>query len=64
MAKCAKEFIRRRTLDDVFPDLLTYIKKLQVMVADRGLQQTMAARQSRRLLREMTKGRVNTVVEF
>ena len=26
------------------------------MVCDRGLQQTMAARQSRRLLREMTKG--------
>merc|ERR1711862_866626 len=33
-----------------------YIRKLQVMVNDRGLQQTMAARQSRRLLREMTKG--------
>ncbi len=28
----------------------------QVMVKDRSLQQTMAARQSRRLLREMTQG--------
>merc|ERR1712051_147177 len=56
MAQCAKNFIRRRTLDDIFPDLVTYIKKLQIMVNARGLQQTMAARQSRRLLREMTKG--------
>ena len=28
----------------------------QTMVEDRGLQQTLAARQSRRLLREMTRG--------
>ena len=34
MAKCAKDFIRRRTLDDVFPDLLTYIKKLQVSLLE------------------------------
>ena len=46
MAQCAKNFIRRRTLDDIFPDLVTYIKKLQIMVNDRGLQQTMAARYS------------------
>lgn len=56
LAQCAKDFIRRRTLDDVFPHLVNYLRRLQTMVEDRGRQQTMAARQSRKLLREMTLG--------
>ena len=30
MAQTAKDFIRKRTLDDVFPPLVNYLRKLQV----------------------------------
>jgi len=56
LANCAKDFIRKRTIEDVFPALASYLRKLQVMVEDRSLQQTMAARQSRKMLRDMTSG--------
>jgi hypothetical protein len=31
LALCAKDFIRKRTLDDVFPNLVKYLRKLQVV---------------------------------
>merc|ERR1711928_111225 len=49
-------FIRKRTLTDVLPPLLTFFKTLQVMVADRDKQSTLAATQSRRILRRLETG--------
>ena len=55
-ARCAKDFIHRRTLTDVFPPIIKYLKKLRLMVKDREMHQTMIARQSRLLLRQITEG--------
>lgn len=56
MANCARDFIRRRTLTDVLPPLLTFFKTLQVMVTDRDKQATLAATQSRRILNRLETG--------
>merc|ERR1712107_490455 len=56
MANCARDFIRKRTLIDVLPPLLTFFKTLQVMVADRDKQSTLAATQSRRILSRLETG--------
>jgi len=56
MARHARDFIRRRTVSDVFPHLLTFFKTLQVMVADRDREATLAARQSRRILAKLQSG--------
>ena len=55
-ARCAKEFIHRRTLTDVFPPIVSYLDKLNHMVKDREMHQTMIARQSRSLYRQMIEG--------
>ena len=55
-ARCAKDFIHRRTLTDVFPPIMDYLKKLTIMVKDREMHQTLIARQSRLLLREILEG--------
>ena len=55
-AKCAKDFIHRRTLTDIFPPIINYLKKLDLMAKDREMHQTMIARQSRSLLQEITEG--------
>ena len=55
-ARCAKDFIHRRTLTDVFPPILNYLKKLTTMTKDRELQQTLIARQSRLLVKEIVEG--------
>ena len=55
-AKYAKEFIHRRTLTDVLPPILNYLKKLDLMVKDREMHQTLIARQSRLLQKEMIEG--------
>ena len=55
-ARYAKEFIHRRTLTDVLPPILNYLKKLDLMVKDREMHQTLIARQSRLLQKEMIEG--------
>ena len=55
-AKCAKDFIHKRTLTDVFPPIMNYLKKLTIMAKDREMHQTLIARQSRLLLRKMVDG--------
>ena len=55
-AECAKEFIHKRTLTDVFPPIMNYLKKLTIMAKDREMHQTLIARQSRLLLRKMVDG--------
>ena len=55
-AVCAKDFIHRRTLTDVFPPIMKYLKKLTLMAKDREMHQTLIARQSRMLLRKMVEG--------
>ena len=52
----AKEFIHRRTLTDVIPPIMSYLKKLTLMAKDREMHQTLIARQSRTLLRKMIDG--------
>ena len=56
MASHARDFIRQRTVTDVLPPLLTFFKTLQVMVADRERQATLAATQSRRILARLQAG--------
>ena len=55
-AECAKDFIHKRTLTDVFPPIMNYLKKLTIMAKDREMHQTLIARQSRLLLRKMVDG--------
>ena len=55
-ARYAKEFIHRRTLTDVLPPILNYLKKLDLMVKDREMHQTLIARQSRLLQKEIIEG--------
>ena len=32
LAQCAKDFIRKRTIEEVFPALANYLRKLQVSI--------------------------------
>ena len=52
----AKDFIHKRALTDVFPSLSIYIRRLQAMVSDRAMHQSLMARQARSLLQKMVGG--------
>ena len=56
IARVARDFVHKRTVTDVFPALMNFIRSLQVMVGDRSKQNTMAATQSRRMLGSLSAG--------
>ena len=54
--RCARDFIHKRAVTDVFPWIARYVVRLQALVADRQAHQTLMARQARSLLADMAKG--------
>ena len=54
--RCARDFIHKRAVTDVFPWIARYVVRLQALLADRQAHQTLMARQARSLLADMAKG--------
>lgn len=56
LAMCAGDFIRKRTVKDVFPAVMSYITRLQIITKDSRKEHTLAARQARKLLANIVHG--------
>ena len=56
IARLARDFVHSRTVKEVFPQLLQFLRNLQILVADPDRRHTLTATQARRILGRLCHG--------
>ena len=56
IARLARDFVHSRTVKEVFPPLLQFLRSLQILLADPERRHTLAATQARRILGRLCHG--------